>query len=211
MDDFNLPPNPDFAGVSGSVAAGDHGRRRSLPRTGGGLSGQRGRSGDDPESRSTPGSRAEVRMELAAHGPAVGLPDEGDMGNSEVGHNAMGAGRIFAQGAKLVADAIASGAIFEGPVWRDLSTRSVDNDGTLPPPGPGLRWQRPQSHRSLEALVIRRLAAEGVGRIRIHALADGRDVDPVSFHRLSRASRKRCSRSSKTRAVTRRSPRVVGG
>ena len=39
---------------------------------------------------------------LKAHGPAVGLPSWDDMGNSEVGHNALGAGRIFAQGAKLV-------------------------------------------------------------------------------------------------------------
>ena len=44
--------------------------------------------------------------ELAAHGTAVGLPTDGDMGNSEVGHNALGAGRIFAQGAKLVNQAI---------------------------------------------------------------------------------------------------------
>jgi hypothetical protein len=35
---------------------------------------------------------------LKAHGPAVGLPSEEDMGNSEVGHNALGAGRIFKQG-----------------------------------------------------------------------------------------------------------------
>lgn len=35
---------------------------------------------------------------MRAHGPAVGLPTEDDMGNSEVGHNALGAGRIFEQG-----------------------------------------------------------------------------------------------------------------
>ena len=57
--------------------------------------------------------------ELAAHGPAVGLPSDDDMGNSEVGHNALGAGRIFAQGAKLVNAAIASGAMFESPVWKE--------------------------------------------------------------------------------------------
>ena len=43
---------------------------------------------------------------LAAHGTAVGLPTDEDMGNSEVGHNAIGAGRIFAQGAKLVNKAV---------------------------------------------------------------------------------------------------------
>ncbi|MCQ8129040.1 2,3-bisphosphoglycerate-independent phosphoglycerate mutase, partial [Methylomonas sp. WSC-6] len=43
---------------------------------------------------------------LLAHGKAVGMPSDDDMGNSEVGHNAMGAGRVFAQGAKLVAESI---------------------------------------------------------------------------------------------------------
>ena len=51
---------------------------------------------------------------LKAHGTAVGLPSDDDMGNSEVGHNAMGCGRVFAQGAKLVNKSIESGRIFEG-------------------------------------------------------------------------------------------------
>ncbi len=121
-------------------------------------------------------------MELAAHGPAVGLPDAGDMGNSEVGHNAMGAGRIFAQGAKLVADAIASGAIFEGPVWRRLIDEVVANDGTLHLLGLVSDGNVHSHIDHIEALV-RQAAAEGIKRIRLHALADGRDVDPVSFHR----------------------------
>ena len=57
---------------------------------------------------------------LRAHGLAVGLPSDEDMGNSEVGHNAIGCGRVFAQGARLVNDAIASGAMFKGQVWRKL-------------------------------------------------------------------------------------------
>ena len=52
--------------------------------------------------------------QLKAHGTAVGLPSDADMGNSEVGHNAMGCGRVFAQGAKLVSNAIAAGAMFQG-------------------------------------------------------------------------------------------------
>ena len=43
---------------------------------------------------------------LKAHGTAVGLPSDDDMGNSEVGHNAIGCGRVFSQGAKLVAASI---------------------------------------------------------------------------------------------------------
>ena len=48
---------------------------------------------------------------LKAHGTAVGMPSDDDMGNSEVGHNALGAGRIFSQGAKLVSEAIATGKV----------------------------------------------------------------------------------------------------
>ncbi|MCL2673302.1 MAG: 2,3-bisphosphoglycerate-independent phosphoglycerate mutase, partial [Alphaproteobacteria bacterium] len=51
---------------------------------------------------------------LKAHGTAVGLPSDDDMGNSEVGHNAIGAGRVFAQGAKLVQQAIDDGSFFGG-------------------------------------------------------------------------------------------------
>src|SRR5512136_1900349 len=49
---------------------------------------------------------------LRAHGTAVGLPSDDDMGNSEVGHNAIGAGRVYSQGAALVSNAIADGSIW---------------------------------------------------------------------------------------------------
>ena len=72
--------------------------------------------------------------QLVAHGKAVGMPDDGDMGNSEVGHNAIGAGRIFDQGAKLVAKAIADGSLFEGEqasVWQEVTVRVRTRDSTL--------------------------------------------------------------------------------
>jgi 2,3-bisphosphoglycerate-independent phosphoglycerate mutase len=50
---------------------------------------------------------------IKAHGTAVGLPSDDDMGNSEVGHNALGCGQIYSQGAKLVNESIESGEIFE--------------------------------------------------------------------------------------------------
>jgi 2,3-bisphosphoglycerate-independent phosphoglycerate mutase len=53
---------------------------------------------------------------VAAHGIAAGLPSDDDMGNSEVGHNALGGGRVFDQGAKLVNKAIETGSIFQGEV-----------------------------------------------------------------------------------------------
>src|ERR1043166_5563709 len=66
-----------------------------------------------------------VRAELRAHGKAVGLPSDDDMGNSEVGHNALGAGKVYAQGALLVGRAITSGALFQGEVWRDVVARGA--------------------------------------------------------------------------------------
>jgi hypothetical protein len=57
---------------------------------------------------------------LRAHGTAVGMPSDDDMGNSEVGHNAIGAGQVYAQGAALVANAIADGAIWAGEAWQQI-------------------------------------------------------------------------------------------
>ena len=48
------------------------------------------------------------------------MPSDDDMGNSEVGHNAIGAGQVYSQGASLVADAIASGAIWAGEAWQQI-------------------------------------------------------------------------------------------
>ena len=62
---------------------------------------------------------------LKAHGKAVGLPTDKDMGNSEVGHNALGAGRVFDQGAKLVDKALESGTAW-GETWDWLTS-----EGTL--------------------------------------------------------------------------------
>ncbi len=57
---------------------------------------------------------------LRAHGTAVGMPSDDDMGNSEVGHNAIGAGQVYRQGAALVSNAIASGDIWQGEAWQQI-------------------------------------------------------------------------------------------
>ena len=49
---------------------------------------------------------------IKAHGTAVGLPTDDDMGNSEVGHNALGCGQVYSQGAKLVNESIESGSMY---------------------------------------------------------------------------------------------------
>lgn len=61
-----------------------------------------------------------VSTQIKAHGTAVGLPSDGDMGNSEVGHNTMAAGRVFLQGAKLINTAIETGKLYEGTAWMQL-------------------------------------------------------------------------------------------
>ena len=117
--------------------------------------------------------RSDRSRELAAHGVAVGLPSDGDMGNSEVGHNALGAGRIFAQGAKLVAQALADESIFTSQVWAEavdhgrtgtLHLLGLHSDGNV------------HSHLDHLHQLLRRAAAEGVTSCAVHILHDGRDV-----------------------------------
>lgn len=120
--------------------------------------------------------------DLRAHGKAVGMPSDDDMGNSEVGHNAIGAGRIFDQGAKLVQRAIQAGTIFEGEtgaVWRSLTERVRESGEPFHFLGL-LSDGNVHSHiRHLFAL-LRRCDEEEVKKARIHVLLDGRDVPETS-------------------------------
>jgi len=116
--------------------------------------------------------------QLAAHGPAVGLPSVEDMGNSEVGHNAIGAGRIFEQGAKLVNAAIDSGRIFETALWQEIADRCLKG-GTLHFIGL-LSDGNVHSHIDHLFIMIRHAARTGIRRLRVHPLLDGRDVGEKS-------------------------------
>ncbi len=111
--------------------------------------------------------------ELNAHGTAVGLPSDDDMGNSEVGHNALGAGRIFSQGAKLVNEALATGDAFTTDVWKSaieqgrkscLHLLGLHSDGNI------------HAHTDHLYRLMERAAEEGVKNACIHILLDGRDV-----------------------------------
>jgi 2,3-bisphosphoglycerate-independent phosphoglycerate mutase len=113
--------------------------------------------------------------ELQAHGRGVGMPSDADMGNSEVGHNALGAGRIFDQGAKLVAAAIASGVLFEGECWRDAIAQVLRTGAPLHFLGL-LSDGNVHSHIDHLLALLRHAAASGVAQIRVHVLLDGRDV-----------------------------------
>ena len=115
---------------------------------------------------------------LKAHGTAVGLPSDADMGNSEVGHNAMGCGRVFAQGAMLVSQAIESGRMFEGSTWKELVAKAKAG-GTLHFIG---LFSDGNVHSHINHLkgMLEQAKKEGVRKIRIHALLDGRDVPETS-------------------------------
>jgi 2,3-bisphosphoglycerate-independent phosphoglycerate mutase len=115
---------------------------------------------------------------LKAHGTSVGLPSDEDMGNSEVGHNALGAGRVFAQGAKLVNEAIATGSLFSGPSWQAVLSRARAG-GTVHFIGL-LSDGNVHSHIIHLFALLDRCAAEGAARVRVHPLLDGRDVGEKS-------------------------------
>jgi 2,3-bisphosphoglycerate-independent phosphoglycerate mutase len=116
---------------------------------------------------------------LKAHGTAVGLPSDEDMGNSEVGHNAIGCGRVFAQGASLVSNAIASGAMFRGEIWKSQVANVIKNNSTLHFMG---LFSDGNVHSHIDHLkaMLTQAKAEGVKRARIHILLDGRDVGETS-------------------------------
>lgn len=121
---------------------------------------------------------------LKAHGKAVGMPSEEDMGNSEVGHNALGAGRIFTQGAGLVNQAIESGNLFTSKVWTEFI-------GTTTKPGYALKGSvvhfigllsdgNVHSHIDHLFALVKKCKEVGVKEVRIHILLDGRDVPEKS-------------------------------
>ena len=114
---------------------------------------------------------------IKAHGVAVGLPSDDDMGNSEVGHNALGCGQIYSQGAKLVNESIAKGTIFESETWKELVANAKGktfhfigllSDGNV------------HSHIDHLKAMISQLKKEGINRVRLHVLLDGRDVPATS-------------------------------
>lgn len=115
---------------------------------------------------------------IKAHGLAVGLPSDDDMGNSEVGHNALGCGQIYAQGAKLVNESIETKEMFKNKTWKDLVANCKDNgvmhfigllsDGNV------------HSHINHLYALLEEAKANGVKEARVHILLDGRDVPETS-------------------------------
>ena len=116
---------------------------------------------------------------LRAHGTAVGLPSDDDMGNSEVGHNALGSGQVFAQGAKLVSQSIESGKMFASETWTKLISNVKANNSTLHFLGLFSDGNVHSHIDHLKAMLVK-AKEEGVSRVRVHILLDGRDVGETS-------------------------------
>ena len=116
---------------------------------------------------------------LKAHGTAVGMPSDDDMGNSEIGHNAIGCGRVYDQGASLVAKAVNSGALYQGAAWKKMVANVKAHGSTLHFIG---LFSDGNVHAHVDHLkgMLAQAKKEGVKRARIHPLLDGRDVPPTS-------------------------------
>lgn len=112
---------------------------------------------------------------IKAHGTAVGLPSDDDMGNSEVGHNALGCGQIYSQGAKLVNESIENGKMYTSETWRKVIGNCVSNSSTLHFIGLLSDGNVHSNIEHLKAMIIK-AKEEGVKTVRVHALLDGRDV-----------------------------------
>jgi len=112
-------------------------------------------------------------LTLRAHGTAVGMPSDADMGNSEVGHNALGAGRVFDQGAKLVANAITSGELFQGAGWNEVVANALAKKSTLHFLG---LFSDGNVHSHIDHLKAMIVAAKkaGVAQVAVHTLLAGR-------------------------------------
>jgi 2,3-bisphosphoglycerate-independent phosphoglycerate mutase len=123
--------------------------------------------------------KASPHTRLKAHGKAVGLPSDEDMGNSEVGHNAIGCGRVYSQGAKLVSASIETGAMFEGATWKKLTGNVKKTGGAIHFIG---LFSDGNVHSHIDHLkaMVSRCATEGVKKVRVHILLDGRDVGEQS-------------------------------
>jgi 2,3-bisphosphoglycerate-independent phosphoglycerate mutase len=118
-------------------------------------------------------------LQIQAHGKAVGMPSDEDMGNSEVGHNVLGCGRVFDQGAKLVSNSIEAGEMFRGQTWKDLIANVTKNQSTLHFIGL-LSDGNVHSHIDHLKAMIKVAKEENVKKVRLHILLDGRDVPEKS-------------------------------
>ena len=113
--------------------------------------------------------------QLWTHGLHVGLPNEKDLGGSEVGHMTMGAGMIKEQGPTLIQNLFKSGEFFENPVLIRIIQNCLGQNTPLHLLGL-LSNGNIHSHVDHTEAIIRHAFQAGIRRCYLHALLDGRDV-----------------------------------
>ena len=124
-----------------------------------------------------------LHVALDASGEAVGLLP-GQMGNSEVGHNTMGSGRVIKHGIAHIEEAFVSGVVYESEAWKGAITRILSEARTAEGRLPTMHFAGifsdggVHSHISHLEQMITRAYEQGVRRMRVHAILDGRDVAP---------------------------------
>jgi len=116
--------------------------------------------------------------QLACSGRAVGLPD-GFMGNSEVGHMNIGAGRIVYQDMTRIDITIEDRSFFENPVLLDLCAKAKAGSGRLHLMGL-VSDGGVHSHQNHIHALVELAKAQGVREVFVHAFLDGRDTPPSS-------------------------------
>jgi 2,3-bisphosphoglycerate-independent phosphoglycerate mutase len=115
---------------------------------------------------------------LEASGHAVGLPDS-QMGNSEVGHLNIGAGRVVYQELTRISMAIEDGSFFDNPVLVSALDAAVERGGAVHLLGL-VSDGGVHSHQEHLYALLRMARRRGAERVFVHALLDGRDVPPRS-------------------------------
>ncbi len=125
-------------------------------------------------------AREQLHVALNASGEAVGLTP-GQMGNSEVGHNTMGAGRAYKQGIAYIDEAFFTGKVFESDAWKGAISQVLNNGEGRTLHFAGIFSDGGvHSHISHLEKMIEKAYMDGVRRMRVHAVFDGRDVAPQS-------------------------------
>ncbi len=115
---------------------------------------------------------------VSASGGDVGLPS-GQMGNSEVGHMSLGAGRVIYQNISRIDQAIAEGSFNDNPAYTSAIDKAINNDGAVHVFGL-LSCGGVHSHEQQIFAAIRLAAARGASKLYLHAFLDGRDTPPRS-------------------------------
>ena len=138
--------------------------------------------------------------ELQASGPDVGLP-EGQMGNSEVGHTNIGAGRVIYQDLPRITNAVRDGSLQQNPAFRAAMRAARDNGKKLHLIG---LVSDGGIHSHIEHLfgLLDMAKARGLERVYVHALMDGRDTSPTSGVGYMRELAEKCAALGNAKVAT---------